>query len=218
MLYKNVVDEKTHALLKNLMKENILKDFFLVGGTSIALQIGHRKSVDLDLFTQKEIDTVKLKEYLQKNYSFKVHYEEKNTLKGFIDDILIDCIKYDYKQIDKIKIEDNIRLLSLKDIIPMKLVAIMQDGSRIKDFYDIVCLNNFFSLNEMLDFFHKKYDYENDLSIIKALTYFEDLNDNEPLLLFNNNITKTDIEKHLINMTKTPNLKLPFSYNINPTK
>ena len=52
MLRKETVSEFTLELLKTLMEDELLENFFLAGGTALALQIGHRISLDLDLFTQ----------------------------------------------------------------------------------------------------------------------------------------------------------------------
>lgn len=71
MLQYRTVDPRTLELLKKLMVLGELQDFFLVGGTALALQLGHRVSIDLDLFTQRDFDT--------KNLSFKLEKEFKTS-------------------------------------------------------------------------------------------------------------------------------------------
>ena len=73
----------------------------------------------MDLFTKNDFDSEKLKHYLIKEYNFEENFQEKNTIKGFIDNVLIDCIKYDYEYKNEVKIIDEIRLLSMEDIVAM---------------------------------------------------------------------------------------------------
>lgn len=211
MLYKNAVDEKTYFLLKKLMKDDELKNFNLVGGTALSLQLGHRKSIDLDLFSKKDFDSEKLKHYLIKEYKFEQSFQEKNTLKGFIDNVLIDCIKYDYEYINKVKIIDEIRLLSMEDIVAMKFVAIYQDGTRMKDFIDIAYLSNYFSLNQMIEFCNKKYNTDNTFSILKSITYFDNIDYTENIIFLDENYSFEKVKKHLIEMTNNPDKVLKFS-------
>lgn len=206
MLYKNVVTEETYFLLNDrIMKDKLFEDFFLVGGTALALQMGHRKSVDLDLFTKKDINIEKLKKYLFDNYNFEMAYEGENTLKGFIGDIQIDCIKYDYKLLNDYIIEDNIRMLSKEDIIPMKIVAIIQDGKRMKDFIDIAFLLKEYSLNDMMELYEKKYGFDSSMSIIKAITYFENIDIGENVNMIVKDFSFEKVKKQLIDAVNNPN-------------
>ena len=93
---KEIILPETLELLEQLKKDPLLDDFFLVGGTALALQIGHRLSVDLDLFTQQPIDTRELENHLSRKYDFFTDYVAPNTLKGFVNDIKTDFITHDY--------------------------------------------------------------------------------------------------------------------------
>ena len=72
MLHKETIDSKTLELLIDLQKEPLLSSFNLVGGTALALHLGHRRSVDLDFFTSEAFDLEEVKMMLVKNYDFKV--------------------------------------------------------------------------------------------------------------------------------------------------
>ncbi len=211
MLQKNAVDEKTYSLLKKIMNDEVFNDFNLVGGTSLALRIGHRKSEDLDLFTQSDFDTEKLKKYLIDNYNFEVRFQEKNTLKGFVGGILVDCIKFGYKNLYPIEKIDDIRMLSIEDIIAMKLVAIYQDGTRIKDFIDIAYLSNYYSLNKMIKFCNEKFDCDNSLSILKGLTYFDNIDLTEKINIYDKNFSFETVKEHLIKMVDNPDSIIKYS-------
>lgn len=192
MLHYRCVDKKTLELLKKLSSKSYLNNFFLVGGTAIALHIGHRKSDDLDFFTLENFESEKLQRNLNKDFLTKNQSVDRNT---FHCEILIadnfsvklDFIKFDYSLIDEVIEIDKIRLLSLKDLIPMKLLALSQRGSK-KDFYDIYFLMNFISISGMLDLMKEKFSNINRFHIIKSLTFFDDA-ELEP-----NPITFNDIE------------------------
>lgn len=134
MLHKETVERTTFELLITLMQDERFKNFNLAGEMALALYLGHRKSIDLDLFTPDNFDSNKLEEYLIDKYNFKSSYLEKNTLKGTINDVKIDCITHNYPYIEPpFKSEEGIRLYRIKDITAMKLSAIADNGTRIKD-------------------------------------------------------------------------------------
>ena len=92
MLYTQTLQGETLRLLKTLLEEDELSEFSLVGGTALALYLGHRRSVDIDLFTQKEFDSTALCAQLKDKYGFREDFVRKNTLKGTIEGVKIDCI------------------------------------------------------------------------------------------------------------------------------
>ena len=205
MLYKETIEPKTLELLIDLQKEPLLSTFNLVGGTALALHLGHRKSIDLDFFTSESFDLEEVKMMLIKKYDFKVSYSRSQTLKGFINGVKVDFIKFDYPHLHNCDIIDEVRIESVPDIIAMKLLSITDNGSRIKDFIDIAYLSSWFSLEEMLQFFIRKITKSNIMMPIKALTYFDDIDFNESIVMLNNNFDWDKIANRLIDMTKEPN-------------
>lgn len=197
--YKSVYPE-TLELLKELMKFPELNDFFLVGGTAIALYLGHRFSIDLDLFAQTDFNAEKLKIDLDKTFKIISFEADVNTLNTIIEfkekDIKVEFISYKYKLIKPVKIFDGIRLLELEDLISMKLSAIAGRGSK-KDFYDIYFLLEKYSLNQMLEFFREKYGAENLFYIIKSLTFFDDA-ELEPNPVTHLNISWQEIKNKIL--------------------
>lgn len=93
MLRKETVDAGTLELLSMLMQDNRLNDFFLVGGTALALQLGHRKSIDLDLFSLHSFNESELSLHLETSKKFKLDFISKNTIKG---EIKVDFITHAY--------------------------------------------------------------------------------------------------------------------------
>lgn len=203
MLYSETVKGETFALLKKLMSDARLQDFNLAGGTALALYLGHRVSIDLDLFTPNSFDTKKMEQYLIETYDFKADYFEENTLKGTINGVKIDCITYSYPNLESPFVSnDGIRLYSLKDIVAMKLSAIADDGSRLKDFIDIACLSTKMTLDEMLHLYAKKYPNANPVRPLKGLLYFEDINFEEPIFILKGKYSWKNIQKRLKQMQK----------------
>lgn len=206
MLYKETVTPATLGLLTRLMSDADLASFYLVGGTSMALQVGHRISVDLDLFTSSAFDKDFLKNHLIEHYSFEVDYESKNTLKGEINGVLVDCIAHEYPLVQPIIENEGLRLASLLDIAAMKLNAISGNGTRIKDFIDVAYLSGRYSFNQMLESYCQKYKIQNPIIPVKAITYWEEINFNQPIKMLNNpeNLWKK-VSKRLLDMQKSPN-------------
>lgn len=186
MLQKETVSRATFELLTELMNDAKLCDFSLAGGTALSLYMGHRKSIDLDLFSAKEFDVSDLEEYLINKYDFKSEYSEKNTLKGTIQGVKVDCISNFSKLCQPIRNHENIRLYSPEDISAMKMLAIADNGSRLKDFIDIAYLSRYYSLNEMLDFTNEKYPNKNRIILEKSIVFFDDIEDDNIELMKGN--------------------------------
>ncbi len=181
MLQHRTVYPTTLELLKKLMQYDSLRKTFLVGGTALALQLGHRISVDIDLFSEIDFETNDILTELRKDMELQVIMQKeknslilnarlKNTNNEFVK---IDFVKYAYPLLKELKHEAGIRLLSVEDIIPMKLSAIANRGAK-KDFFDIYELMKTFSLSDMFILFSKKYPDIAHFHIVKSLTYFED--------------------------------------------
>jgi len=187
MLQLSTIEPATLDLLKKLMSISELKNFYLVGGTNLSLRYGHRISVDLDLFSTNNFDKEEIIKVLKKNFS-GFNYKRDTSTIGifcFIDGIKVDLVKHHYyKIIDRIINEDGIRMLNDKDIIAMKIFAILRRGQK-KDFWDLAELLKKYSVNEMLSFYKEKYpDNMVLISIPYAITYFEDAeNSEDPICL-----------------------------------
>jgi len=176
MLQTKAVKDDTLGLLKRLMQDGRLNDFSLVGGTALALQIGHRQSIDIDLFSRADFDAPSLKEYLQNAYVFQETASGKNTLKGIIDGVAVDLITHNYAPVKELVLQEEIRMAGLEDISAMKLNAIAGNGTRLKDFVDVAFLSSRFPLKKMREWHGQKYALSNPLQAIIALNYFDDIN------------------------------------------
>ncbi len=174
MLSYRTIEPHTLELLKHLMGESYLKDCRLAGGTALALQYGHRSSVDLDMFGIVPDDDLALLEVLERFGKVKGQKTSKFIKSFVVDNIKVDFVNYSrYPWIDETIVEDGLRLASPKDIAAMKAFAIQNRGSK-KDFIDLYFLLRHFTLLEILRFFAQKYPDSSMFRTRMALTYFED--------------------------------------------
>jgi len=161
-------------LITGLQSKKYLEGFYLVGGTALALLLGHRRSLDIDLFADSDFDTLLLQEQLFHDFQFSSLFSAKNTLKGSIRNIKVDFIAHRYPLVAEPVVERGINLLSEMDIIAMKLNSIANSGQRAKDFIDIYFLLRKYKLREMISFYRQKYSLNNEMVVVKSLIWFED--------------------------------------------
>jgi len=102
MLQEKTIEARTLELLIRLMQDEALDSFFLVGGTALALQIGHRKSIDLDLFRFSSFDTIPVFEFLADKYRFEAEFQTKDTLRGSIEGVKIDLLTHPYPLVEEL--------------------------------------------------------------------------------------------------------------------
>ena len=172
MLHPETVEPSTLALLKRLQALDFLRGTRLVGGTALAMQFGHRKSVDLDLFgawdppdgLQGALDGVGtvVREGGQSRMQF---YR--------IDGVKTDFVRYEFPWIDPPVVEGGVRLAGVRDIAAMKLFAITNRGAK-KDFADLFFLLRLFPLEDMFGFFARKFGPGREGLVLRSLAYFDD--------------------------------------------
>ena len=146
----------------------------LVGGTSLALQYGHRRSIDLDLFGEADEDTDELTEALRENVDKVVVGGHSKRIKAYyLNNVKVDIVNYSYPWIDNAIIEDGIRLASPKDIAAMKVNAVIGRGTK-KDFIDIFYLLKHFTFYDLIQFYLKKYPDGSEYRALLSMAYFDD--------------------------------------------
>lgn len=188
MLYYNTVTNLLKDSLTTLMNSSVLEPFWLVGGTALSLQIGHRVSVDIDLFTDApygSIDFVKIDEFIDNTFPFHDHFSDLNPAMGKSYSIGTDrnnVIKLDVFYTDSFirpaLIADDIRLAAIEDIIAMKIDVVQRIG-RKKDFWDLHELLPDYDIQTMMALHQQRYPYTHDENLIlKNFTDFA-LADNE---------------------------------------
>lgn len=198
MLHAETVSPETLDLIKRVMADKELNAFYLVGGTALALKTGHRISIDIDMFTGDDFDANQLSEYLKLNYETEILHTENNTCIGYIENIKADFIAHKYPLINNIEATQGMRILSLLDIGAMKLNAIVQNGSRLKDFVDVYFLLEQYSLHEIMNAHQRKYANANRDIVFKALLFHGDIDfKTEVILKETNRVQWNKIAKRL---------------------
>ena len=174
MLSYRTVEPHTLELLKKLSEKDFLAGARLVGGTALALQYGHRMSVDLDFFGKiSNEDDISLREQLKDIGRLSVVKESKNINVFLLDGVKVDFVNYPYPWIDEAVQEGVIRLASPQDIAAMKINAIEGRGSK-KDFIDLYFLLQRYSMEDILGFYARKYPEYSLFRALMSLTYFDD--------------------------------------------
>lgn len=183
MLYYHTVADLLKDSLIALMRSSVFEPFRLVGGTALSLQIGHRVSVDIDLFTDMpygSIDFKKIDEFINNTFPFHDHSSGLNPAMGKSYTVGIDkehAIKLDIFYTDLFiqpaLLKDGIRLATIEEIIAMKIDVVQRVG-RKKDFWDLHELLIDHDIQTMLDLHQQRYPYTHDKELIlNNFTNFE---------------------------------------------
>ncbi len=189
MLHIKTVEPHTLSILEELLKVPALRGFSLVGGTALSLLLGHRKSVDLDLFSNESFDNDQIINELKLKFGKLVDIRTSTSKFGifcFIDNVKVDLIFYPHPLIRPITVVDGIRMFSGEDIVAMKVQAVLQRG-RKKDFWDIAELLSHYSVDDFIHFHQQKYSTQNlMITVPQAISYFVDAEeDDDPVSLKN---------------------------------
>ncbi len=195
MLHIRTVDKRTLGLIKKIQSISEFNNLRLVGGTSLALQLGHRKSVDIDFFGKIEIEPNFIIQKLKNIGELKIISTSKTINIFFLDNIKVDIVNYPYKWLDKIIFTEDISLASIIDISAMKLSAITNRGTK-KDFIDLFFLMKEFPLKKLMTLYLEKYPEGNEFLVLKSLGYFEDAED-EPMPYMFEKIEWEDIKEKI---------------------
>jgi len=204
MLSFQTIKPDTLELLKRLMAEPLFGQTRLVGGTALALQFGHRSSIDLDLFGSIEEDTNLTTEVLER-IGPTIPGKCSAHIKTYrICGVKTDIVNYDrYPWIDAPVLEDGLRLASPKDIAAMKVNAIQGRGTR-KDFVDMYFLIQRFGLDQVMQFYKTKYPDYSEYRAMLSLTYFEDAEQNPMPEMFID-VSWGDMKRSILQAVETYN-------------
>lgn len=193
-MHQEALTEKAEEILPALKNFN---NFYLAGGTALALQIGYRISVDFDLFSEKEIDKNLFPKVRKIFYGNEITLSVNNPdeLTVFIDGLKITFLKYPFPLIFDLVDYEGIGLLSVKEIAATKAYTINRRGS-LKDYADLffIVSKKHAALEEIIEISGKKYGNEfNPRLFLEQLVYLEDIEEAE-IEFLKESVTKKEIE------------------------
>lgn len=200
MLHTETVEPSTLDLLRRLQRLPDLTSTRLVGGTALALHLGHRKSVDLDMFGT--FDPIVPYRKLLADAGHSVEGAENGTVQSLrVNNVKVDLVNYPYPWLDDAIEEGNIRLAGLRDIAAMKLSAVANRG-RKKDFIDVARLLDVFSLDQMLSLYKEKFSVSELSFPLRGLMYFDDAEEDPMPEMFDSNFTWENVKKTVVAATR----------------
>lgn len=200
MLFFKTINAATLELLKKLQSNKALHNLVLVGGTSLALQIGHRISIDIDLFGKIDISTIELNKLLS-SYGEIVKIQQTDNIHIFtLNGVKTDIVNYSYPWIRQHISSGGLRLASKEDIAAMKLSAITGRGTK-KDFVDLYFLLRYFTLSEMLAFYEEKYADGSTFLVLRSLSYFDDAEE-DPMPRMLSKVTWKNVKSTIVDEIK----------------
>lgn len=184
MLQPNAVEPSTLELLKRICAIPAFNNFALGGGTNLALRLGHRLSIDLDFFTDTSFQNNRIFKAITTEFpTAELLFEQNQTMMFSIDNIKVDFVLYPFKWQFPFETIEDARLITLQDIIPMKLQALSNRFAK-KDFWDIAFILKSYSLTQLLEIFKSKFPQIDVGYIIHSLTNFEDAEqEQDPVVL-----------------------------------
>jgi hypothetical protein len=201
MLQTNTVYPRTLAILRQVMQMPEFQAFNLVSGTSLALQIGHRISIDLDLFTHQDYDDTPILEALQTIGDLEILINKPPFLQLRLDEVKMDFLKFPYAFVQEYVEIEGVRLVSIENIAVMKLLAISRRGVK-KDFYDLYFILERYTMTEIVVLFKEKLPNVDMFHILKSLSYFGDADpDPDPKMFIK--VSWATVKKTIISKTQT---------------
>ena len=180
-MHKNGITPELWDTLYIIQNDPLFKSFYLVGGTALSLQIGHRLSLDIDLFTNDDFDKPAIIQFMMDTFGqhTKIKNNQGSILQIVTENILnVDFVKYPYKLLDPIIETDGIRLIGKNDISAMKISAIGQRGYEAKDYIDIYYLLQEMPFAKMIENFKAKYETDDIQHYKRSLIFFDDVSPN----------------------------------------
>lgn len=179
--YEHTIAPFTRKLFDKLATTPWIADFYLAGGTALALQLGHRTSVDLDFFSETSFDESRLLPPLASIGILEVLQTAPQSIIGTLDGVKISFLEYRYPLLKAPTELDRVKIASIEDIAAMKLNALARRGTK-RDFVDVYFIAKRQPLSEQLRLFQTKYNSVgfNLVHLKKSLVFFEDA-ESEPM-------------------------------------
>lgn len=184
-MHPESIDKRTKLVFEKIAKSGIISQFYLAGGTGLALHLGHRNSIDFDFFSNEKFSNSELKNGLAKLGDYTLSGEDEGTLHGVLDEVKISFFYYKYNQLYPFSDFEGIKIADERDIAAMKIDSISSRGNK-RDFIDLYFLLEKYPLEEIISFFELKFSgiTYNKLHILKSIVFFDNAEgDPMPMML-----------------------------------
>lgn len=204
-LHLEILPEEQRALFDILAEQSWIVQFYLAGGTGLALHLGHRQSIDFDFFSQQEFQNREIIEQLRHIGTFELFSEAQYTIYGLLNDVRISFFRYQYPLLHKLHRYKSLTVVDMLDIALMKLEAISGRGSK-KDFIDLYFLLKHFSLEELFEQYEIKYGIavSNHYHLLKSLVYFDDA-ESQPMPVMCSDVSWKGVKEGIVTEMKKRN-------------
>jgi len=197
MLHTEVLEPGTLDILRAVLSTDTFDSFYLVGGTALALQFGHRLSEDLDFFAPESFDKELVKAELMDIGNRHTDSENKIGLRRKLNGVKMDFVTYRYPLLQPFTVIDEVRILAQADISAMKLSAITNRGVK-KDFYDVYFLVQKHGFAQLCGWYQQKFETNNLFMLLKSLTYFDDAEQSQAPVLLTETVSWTMVKQTLL--------------------
>jgi hypothetical protein len=218
MFQRETVVRALIETLEKIQNNPNFTDFVLAGGTALTLHIGHRKSEDIDLFTQAKMNPDRMITLLSKIFStdIKVIQNEQYVLQVKINNVEVDFVSMPFKNIENPMVQEGIKIYGLRDISAMKLHEIQNRRFKAKDYIDISYLLQKIPLSQMFEDYKTKYRTSDITDVKKALTESARVNpyEWETVKMIKNEIFVSDVPRILSNEVLKYNSENKIAKNV----
>jgi hypothetical protein len=197
-MYKDILSEKQAELL--ILIKQFIREYYLVGGTAIALHIGHRRSIDFDLFKYGTIKhSVNLKKISSFEYPYHITRRVEEQMNLTINEVKVTFYQYPFKIDPVCRFEDVLRLPDLIDLAAMKAYALGR-RSKWKDYVDLYfIIKSYYSIDQISKRAFELFDQMFSEKLFRAqLSYFKDIDYSEQVEYLCPSVPVDDIKKFLI--------------------
>jgi len=196
-MHPEILDSNQYQLLPLI--EKFKREFYLVGGTAIALQLGHRQSIDFDLFKTKSINKRKILSQIEnQQLSCKIIYQESDQLHLLVNDVKLTFFEYGFEVPHPVWFEKVISMPTLVDLAAMKAYALGR-RAKWKDYIDLyLLLKNVCTLDEICTRSQKLFgELFSEKMLRQQLCYFKDIDFSEEVVYVKEEIPKETVENFL---------------------
>lgn len=197
-MHKNILNENQLQLLE--LVKTFKREFYLVGGTAIALYIGHRRSIDFDLFKYTQFSSKRILDKIYKqNYKPIITRNVREQLNLIIREVKFTFFEFPYEIEAKENFENYIKLPSLLDLAAMKAFALGR-RSKWKDYVDLYyIIKDFYSIKQIGDRATELFSDQFSTKLFLAqLSYFADINYEEEVEFLVEPVDEETIKNFLI--------------------